>query len=951
MSGRDVSLGAPRGGDIGDVNARRAIDAPADAPLLAITGRAASGKTETLARRYAALLARDAELTIAATIVTAARADGAAALAARIDEVLPAARSVERERSGRYFGVPLERLAFDILADHATLTGLAYDLERIDTYDAEEIFERAIAPLFSPDWNEFIGPDIDPEIPGLRAPDRFARVVLRLIRKLRAAQMSPAAFVTAALRGATAFYANPPNLAAPSLLYATKDEHRSALAVPPAELERQRRREIDLAKIVAKVYASYLDGLVANGCLTGPDAVAEATRLLDDHPALARMYRGRFRIALVDDAHDLQPGDFGLLRAIFGKTLAGVTVAGDPDAATETFAGTLPPKRVFGAAATTLELQANYRVPAQAAAVIAALLDPGKVPPIPPGDAVRLHRADTPAAEVRFVADSVAARIAAGTPPGRIAVLHRSLRTLPAYEDALVDRGIPIALRGDAGLFARHDTLDALALLRTTVDPFAHAWLLRVLQLPQLALNDASLAILCGEPANPQAALFDDIPALEVADGGRRWDRRRDLRLGTNVVRGDRDADIEPETRARLTAFRARRADWQHYARHAGLVAAARVIVTDGGMFEPRADETPARTRRRAAVVDALLATLERFAAREPGRELADALAYCDRIATSETGPELRDDAADAVVVASISHVKSRRFDHVFVVDVRAGSFPPYYVPDAFLFSQTWGMVPKDSVGDATTARTAKFTWYSHHAKLRENYSREDRRALAVAIARADATVTISASGRPTRGVAAPELLVELGSLEPALPRAGDPGPPAPLDQAVDAEEARGDGKPAPSPGQGDGPLRFVAAERLAEMVVCMRCAPRRTIAAALDGSFTLLSGRPARDPRVEARDVAYSFRLGDCVVHGTVPALMRHEGRLYVAIACARSPAAALAMHALAPRVERGAYFSETNDGVFDGPRAWAIEPTLEKAAAVLDGSASPLCQEHQSG
>jgi len=57
MNGRESPFASVRiaGGEIADVNARRAIDAPADAAMLAITGRAASGKTETLARRYASM--------------------------------------------------------------------------------------------------------------------------------------------------------------------------------------------------------------------------------------------------------------------------------------------------------------------------------------------------------------------------------------------------------------------------------------------------------------------------------------------------------------------------------------------------------------------------------------------------------------------------------------------------------------------------------------------------------------------------------------------------------------------------------------------------------------------------------------------------------------------------------------------------------------------------------
>jgi superfamily I DNA/RNA helicase len=931
--------------EVADVTARRAIDAAADEPLLAITGPAASGKTETLARRYVALLGRDSTLAIAATIVTAARSDAALLLAARIDTLLPAARTGERARDGRYIGCGLDRLAFDILAEHATLTGLAYDLEAIDAYEAEEIFERAIAPLFSADWSEYLGPDIDPEIPGLRAPDRFAVAVLRLIRKLRDAQISPDDFLTAAFRGATAFYGNPPNLSAPSLLLATKDEHRSALAVGSAERDRQRRRELDLAKIITKVYRSYLDELVAHGCLTASDAIAEATRLLDEHPAIARAYRQRFRIALVDDAHDLPTGEFRLLQAIFGKTLRGVTVAGDPDAATHTFAGARP-ERVFGAAAVTLALQANYRVPQQVAAVARALLDPQASRAIPAGDAVRVYRAATTLDEAAFVADSVAALLAAGTPPAHIAVLHRSLRTLTPYEDAIVDRDIPIALVGDAALFDRHDTLDALGLLWSTVDPFAHDWLLRVLQLPLLAFADATLATLCGEPASPQALLFD-LPLQEETDGARRWDRRRDLRLGTNVVRGDRDADLEPDARERLTAFRARRAVWQHFARTAGVAAAANAIVTDGGMYERRPNETSARARRRGAVVGALLDTLARYAERNPGADLGAALTYCGRIARGASGPPLADSARDAVVVAAIDRVKARRFDHVFVVDVRAGSFPPYYVPDAFLFSPTWGMIPKDSVGEAVTARTAKFTWYAHQVKLRENYSREDRRALAVALARADIRATVSASGRPTRGVAAPELLGELQALRPALATADRPAP-AGAARGVDLAAAP---PSAAIPSAHTGPPGIVAAERVAEMVRCLVCAPRRTVSAALDASFTLLSGRlPPSDIRVEERDIAFAFPLGPAIVFGNVPALLRHEAQLYITVLRPDDVAAALSIHGLRGRVAAGSYFIETADGIFTGPHPIALGELLERAAAVLSGLRTPLCPEHRS-
>ncbi|HYW54035.1 MAG TPA: UvrD-helicase domain-containing protein [Dongiaceae bacterium] len=729
----------------------RALALPAEHGLLAFTGPPTSGKTEALVRRFAALVAADPALAEAA-IVTAARADGARSLAARIADATGIAVR----------GATLDALAFELLRAHPLDTGLALDLEAIDPLDAEEIFERAAAPLFSAEWSDWLGADVDPEIAGLRTPARFAGAALRLIRKLRDSGIDDDAFLAVALRGATTFYANPPNLTSPGLLSATKDEHRASLAVGASELDRQRKRELDLAKILARLYRAYVDELVRRGCLTASDALAEATRLLENHPAIARALRRRLRVAFVDDVHDLSAAALRFLRALFGDALDGVAVAGQPDAATQTFAGARP-ERVLGRAVTTVPLAPRTLHP-QILAVMRAVIDADPARPVPPGDAVQVVRAADRAAEVRDVADRVAALVRAGTPCGRIAVVHRTLRTLADYADALTARDVPVALAGDPALFERADVRDALALLWAAVDPFHHVWTLRALQTPMLRLSDASIAILCGEPANPQPALFA-LPEND-ADTDRRWDRKRDLRLGSNVLRGERDADLSEVARERLIAFRARRKRWCEWLRASDVATAARAIVEDGGLLLPRPGETSAQGRLRDTVIERLIALIGTYAARHPFDDLAAALAYCERLAAAEhDGPELSDERTDAVAVASVERVLARRFDHVFVVDASAGSFPPYYVPDAFLFSTTYGMIPKDSAGDTVAARTAKFTWYEHHAKPRAAYVREQRRLFANALGRADVSVTVTAWGRPTRGVAAPELASEIQAL------------------------------------------------------------------------------------------------------------------------------------------------------------------------------------------
>ena len=53
-----------------------------------------------------------------------------------------------------------------------------------------------------------------------------------------------------------------------------------------------------------------------------------------------------------------------------------------------------------------------------------------------------------------------------------------------------------------------------------------------------MALSDAAVQVLCAEPPDAQTLLFSDDAAAEEARSGR-WDPKRDLRLGWNVVRGD----------------------------------------------------------------------------------------------------------------------------------------------------------------------------------------------------------------------------------------------------------------------------------------------------------------------------------------------------------------------------------------------------------------------------
>ncbi len=328
------------------------------------------------------------------------------------------------------------------------------------------------------------------------------------------------------------------------------------------------------------------------------------------------------------------------------------------------------------------------------------------------------------------------------------------------YIDALLARNVPLDIGGAVSLFEFRAIEDALAALWALADPYRHDMLSRNLEAPWLNLSDATIAALAAEPPGAQAPLFE-IPDDDEPGARRRSDRGRSLRLGRNVVRGDADAELPPEARERLGAFRDALARWERLERECDLSALARAIIGETVLATAGDD---ARGRFERGLIARLLDLLDDFAAREPLATLSDFLGYAQSVALADAdliSLEVRD--GEAVRILDVEAAKGREFDRAFIVDVRAGAFPRYYVPGAFLFTPRYGMIPKDDVGaDARAARTAKFTYLLHKLKFRDQYNEQERRAFYCATARARERLYVSASGAPTRGIGTPEILEEL---------------------------------------------------------------------------------------------------------------------------------------------------------------------------------------------
>lgn len=644
---------------------------------------------------------------------------------------------IERARSSGYSdafvagideasSLRLHRLAFELLFE------AGIELRPIDDVEADAIFEEAAAPLLAME-PEFLELEIDPEVHGLRSPERFLESAFRLERRLSESAIGADEFLSRALAGGTEFYAHPPNFADPRLLAATDDRYRRSLAVSHEELQRQYRREIDLAKLLAQLFRVYRRALSERHCATGRDAVVAALEVLEKDKRLATRTRDAYRVAFVDDAQNLTPAEFALLRCIFGERLAGVTLAGDPS----THFGAGPPARIVDADTTSIELTQRYRAPV----------------------AARVARPGTQKEEAAEIASYVAALLRQGTSPSQIVLLLRSVESASLYSDALLDRDVPVQIAGNYNIFGDRRALDALALLWNVHDPYRHEYLLRTLSNPAMNLSDASIAVLCGEAVEEQTVLFEELPS-KPPSGKQHHDETRAIRLARNVLFGVRDDALSGVARERVVRWRALRERWAEAQQNLPFEPFAR-LVWEQGLARDGAPGSP-RAHVQQAVLQRLLDRLTAYLATHPGTSLGDLLADAQRRAESNLEVcESLDDGA-AVSVMSIESARGGSFDHVIVANVRPGAFPCWYAPDAFFFSMKLGMVPKDNVGDAPTARTAKFLYYIDRIKARERYYAHERRIFTYARTRAVRSLFVTAFGRPTRGIKAPEFLEEL---------------------------------------------------------------------------------------------------------------------------------------------------------------------------------------------
>ncbi|GHT64708.1 DNA helicase [Spirochaetia bacterium] len=269
---------------------------------------------------------------------------------------------------------------------------------------------------------------------------------------------------------------------------------------------------IDHRKQFRQIYARYEERLAWIGNVDFGDLIKKPVEILRGQPDVARRFRDRFRVIMVDEYQDANIAQFELLKELCGSETY-VCVVGDDDQSIYRFRGAEVrnilefPDRFPGT--DIIRLERNYRstepILRAASSVVArnesrlgkelrSERGPGKTPVL-----AFLPNQDE---EANFCAKLIENSVKGGKQPkagssaaafSDWAILYRTNAQSLGFETEFLRRGIPYRVVGSLKFYEREEIKDALALLSFLVNPRDEIAFRRVVNKPTRGVGPATV--------------------------------------------------------------------------------------------------------------------------------------------------------------------------------------------------------------------------------------------------------------------------------------------------------------------------------------------------------------------------------------------------------------------------------------------------------------------------
>ena len=435
---------------------------------------------------------------------------------------------------------------------------------------------------------------------------------------------------------------------------------------------------------LAEVYRAYNQRLKAANALDFDDIIMRTVQLLRAKPAIAQLYRRRFRHVLVDEYQDTNHAQYVLVRELIGVASQGpsgeLTVVGDSDQSIYAFRGaTIRNIEEFEKDfpnSHTILLEQNYRSTQNILSAANAVISQNDGrraknlwTALGDGEKIVGYVADSEYDEARWVSQEIE-RLGEenGVRPGQVAVFYRTNAQSRALEEAFMRAGLPYKVVGGTRFYERKEIKDALAYLRAVDNPDDTVSLRRIFNVPKRGLGQKAEATLAAH-AEQYGISFGQ--AISDAAG-----RARPQTPDGQITLTPPVAGLATRTRTQVRRFddilEGLRTQLREGAGVAELLDSA--LDTSGYLAELRASDDPQDASRVENLAE-LHAVAEDFQQENPTGTLAEFLERVSLVADSDQIPD-DDGGQGQVTLMTVHTAKGLEFPVVFVTGFEDGTFP-----------------------------------------------------------------------------------------------------------------------------------------------------------------------------------------------------------------------------------------------------------------------------------
>ena len=407
-------------------------------------------------------------------------------------------------------------------------------------------------------------------------------------------------------------------------------------------------------------------------------------QLLRAKPAIAQLYRRRFRHVLVDEYQDTNHAQYVLVRELVGVGGQGpsgeLTVVGDSDQSIYAFRGaTIRNIEEFEKDfpnSHTILLEQNYRSTQNILSAANAVISQNDGrraknlwTALGDGEKIVGYVADSEYDEARWVSQEIE-RLGEenGVRPGQVAVFYRTNAQSRALEEAFMRAGVPYKVVGGTRFYERKEIKDALAYLRAVDNPDDTVSLRRIFNVPKRGLGQKAEATLAAH-AEQYGISFGQ--AISDAAG-----RARPQTPDGQITLTPPVAGLATRTRTQVRRFddilEGLRTQLREGAGVAELLDSA--LDTSGYLAELRASDDPQDASRVENLAE-LHAVAEDFQQENPTGTLAEFLERVSLVADSDQIPD-DDGGQGQVTLMTVHTAKGLEFPVVFVTGFEDGTFP-----------------------------------------------------------------------------------------------------------------------------------------------------------------------------------------------------------------------------------------------------------------------------------